>query len=139
LTKTRCFALAGNPNSGKSTLFNELTGLHQKTGNLPGVTVEKKSGKFYYNNQLFQVEDIPGVYSLNARSADELVATSLLLDNSSSAPEFYVFVADATQLRKSLFLFLQMKEAGCRLILAINMHDLAEKRGLQISIEKLEK
>jgi len=138
LTKTRCFALAGNPNSGKSTLFNELTGLHQKTGNLPGVTVEKKSGKYYYNNELFQVEDIPGVYSLNARSADELVATSLLLDNSASAPEFYVFVADATQLRKSLFLFLQMQEAGCRLILAINMHDLAEKRGLQISIEALE-
>jgi len=137
LTKTRCFALAGNPNSGKSTLFNELTGLHQKTGNLPGVTVEKKSGKFYHNKQLFQVEDIPGVYSLNARSADELVATSLLLDNSEAAPEFYVFVADATQLRKSLFLFLQMQEAGCRMILALNMHDLSEKRGLQIDIQAL--
>ncbi len=137
MTKTRCFALAGNPNSGKSTLFNELTGLHQKTGNLPGVTVEKKSGKFYHNKQLFQVEDIPGVYSLNARSADELVATSLLLDNSEAAPEFYVFVADATQLRKSLFLFLQMQEAGCRMILALNMHDLSEKRGLQIDIQAL--
>lgn len=139
MTKTRCFALAGNPNSGKSTLFNELTGLHQKTGNLPGVTVEKKSGKFYYKEQLYQVEDIPGVYSLTARSADELVATSLLLDNSSSAPEFYIFVADATQLRKSLFLFLQMQEAGCQMILALNMHDLAEKRGLQIDVETLQK
>ncbi len=132
MTKARCFALAGNPNSGKSTLFNELTGLHQKTGNIPGVTVEKKSGKFYFNDQLFQVEDIPGVYSLNARSADELVATSLLLDNSADAPEFYVFVADATQLRKSLFLFLQMQEAGCSMILALNMHDLADRRGLNI-------
>ncbi|MDX5320104.1 MAG: 50S ribosome-binding GTPase [Bacteroidota bacterium] len=139
MTKTRRFALAGNPNSGKSTLFNELTGLHQKTGNLPGVTVEKKTGQFYFKDCLYQVEDIPGVYSLNARSADELVATALLLDNSDTAPEFYVFVADATQLRKSLFLFLQMQEAGCRLILALNMHDLADKRGLQIDIEYLEK
>lgn len=138
MTKTRCFALAGNPNSGKSTLFNELTGLHQKTGNIPGVTVEKKSGKYYFKDQLFQVEDIPGVYSLHARSADELVATSLLLDNSAQAPEFFVFVADATQLRKSLFLFLQMQEAGCSMILALNMHDLAEKRGLQINAKALE-
>ncbi|MBI1221897.1 MAG: ferrous iron transporter B [Bacteroidetes bacterium] len=138
MTKNRRFALAGNPNSGKSTLFNELTGLHQKTGNLPGVTIEKKSGRFSYKNQSYFIEDIPGVYSLNARSADEMVATSLLLDNTAEAPEFYVFVADATHLRKSLFLLLQMQEAGCRLILTLNMHDLAEKRGLQIDQAALE-
>lgn len=139
MTEPRRFALAGNPNSGKSTLFNELTGLYQKTGNLPGVTVEKKTGRFHLEQQQFTVEDIPGVYSLNARSADELVATSLLLDNTDQAPEFYVFVADSTQLRKSLFLFLQMKAAGCNMILALNMFDLAEKRGLQIDIVELEK
>lgn len=131
------FALAGNPNSGKSTLFNELTGLYQKTGNLPGVTVEKKTGHYVYKDQNFQVEDIPGINSLHARSADELVSTSLILDNSQDAANLFVFVADATQLRKSLFLFLQMQEAGCQMILALNMYDLAEKRGLSIAIDIL--
>ncbi|HCS19359.1 MAG TPA: ferrous iron transporter B [Bacteroidetes bacterium] len=130
-------ALSGNPNSGKSTLFNELTGLQQKTGNLPGVTVEKKSGQFSYKKKRFQIIDIPGIYSLHARSADELVATSLILDNSREAAELFIFVADATQLRKSLFLFLQMQEAGCELILALNMFDLAEKRGLMIDLDLL--
>lgn len=137
MTSLHRFALAGNPNSGKSTLFNELTGLHQKTGNLPGVTVEKKTGHFSYSQQNFRVEDIPGIYSLHARSTDELVATSLILDNSKEAAELFVFVADATQLRKSLFLFLQMQEAGCALILVLNMYDLAEKRGLMIDLDLL--
>lgn len=139
MTNPRRFALAGNPNSGKSTLFNELTGLHQKTGNLPGVTVEKKTGHFTLDETSFQVEDIPGIYSLQARSADELVSTSLILDNRPTAAEFFVFVADATQLRKSLFLFYQMQEAGCQMILALNMHDLALSRGLHINISLLEK
>ncbi len=130
-------ALCGNPNSGKSTLFNELTGLQQKTGNLPGVTVEKKTGHLSYKKKRFQVIDIPGIYSLHAHSVDELVATSLILDNTPEAAELFVFVADATQLRKSLFLFLQMQEAGCKLILALNMYDLAEKRGLMFDLEQL--
>lgn len=113
--------------------------MHQKTGNLPGVTVEKKTGWYKFNDEVFEVEDIPGIYSLNARSSDELIATSLILDNSSEAPDFYVFLADATQLRKSLFLFLQMKEAGCQMILALNMIDLAEKRGLNINLDGLSK
>ena len=137
MTETRRFALAGNPNSGKSTLFNVLTGMHQKTGNLPGVTVEKKTGKFRFRDTLFAVEDIPGIYSLNPRTADERIAVDLILDDSPNAPEFFVFVADSTQLRKSLYLFLQMQEAGCPLILALNMYDMAEKRGLQIDTEIL--
>ncbi len=131
-------ALAGNPNGGKSTLFNTLTGLNQKTGNLPGVTVEKKDGQFVFQNQKITVTDIPGLYSLVARSPDELISSSLILDNTANAPDLYVYVADATQLRKSLFLFLQMKNAGCQMVLALNMFDLAQSRGIEIDIPRLE-
>lgn len=137
MLKPQRIALAGNPNSGKSTLFNALTGLNQKTGNIPGVTVEKKTGWFTHEGQTFQVEDIPGLYSLVPRSADEMVAASLILDKTSEAPERFVFVADATRLRKSLFLFMQMKAAGHRMVLALNMADLVEKRGMHIDTGKL--
>jgi ferrous iron transport protein B len=138
LTDIRTIALAGNPNSGKSTLFNGLTGLNQKTGNLPGVTVEKKSGVYFFKGQKVTVTDIPGLYSLSPRSPDGLISASLILDNTPEAPEVYIYIADATQLRKSLFLFYQMKLSGCPVILALNMADLALKRGLRTDIKKLE-
>lgn len=138
MSKAKKIALAGNPNGGKSSLFNALTGLNQKTGNLPGVTVEKKIGSYFYQDQRVEIADIPGLYSLIARSPDELISTSLILDNSKEAPEVFVYVADATQLRKSLFLFLQMKEAGCPLILALNMNDLALDRGIRIDAKKMQ-
>ncbi len=139
MTKNKRIALAGNPNGGKSTLFNALTGLKQKTGNLPGVTVERKSGSYSFQGEKVEVTDIPGLYSLVARSPDELIASSLILDNGPDAPDLYIYTADATQLRKSLFLMLQMKAAGCPLILCLNMSDLAEDRGIQMDVDRMSK
>ncbi|TNE81990.1 MAG: ferrous iron transport protein B [Bacteroidetes bacterium] len=138
MSKSKRIALAGNPNGGKSSLFNALTGLNQKTGNLPGVTVEKKSGSYTYENEKVDVTDVPGLYSLIARSPDELISSNLILQTGPEAPELFVYVADATQLRKSLFLFLQMKAAGCPLILTLNMSDLALERGIRIDTLKME-
>ncbi len=138
MSKSKRIALAGNPNGGKSSLFNALTGLNQKTGNLPGVTVEKRSGSYTFQGEKVEVIDIPGLYSLIARSPDELISSNLILQSGPEAPELFVYVADATQLRKSLFLFLQMKAAGCPLILALNMSDLALERGIRIDTLKME-
>jgi len=137
LNRNKQIALAGNPNGGKSTLFNALTGLKQKTGNLPGVTVESRTGNYSYEGDKIEVSDIPGLYSLVARSPDEMIAASLILDNTTEAPDLYVYVADATQLRKSLFLLLQMKAAGCPLVLAVNMSDMAESRGIAIDYKSM--
>lgn len=138
MSKSKRIALAGNPNGGKSSLFNALTGLNQKTGNLPGVTVEKRIGSYSFEGDKVEVIDVPGLYSLIARSPDELISSNLILQTGPEAPELFVYVADATQLRKSLFLFLQMKAAGCPLILALNMSDLALERGIRIDTLKME-
>lgn len=127
-------ALAGNPNSGKTTLFNAITGARQKTGNYPGVTVEKKEGKRVYKNYEIQVIDLPGTYSLTAYSLDEVVTRDFLINE---APDLIVDVLDSTNLERNLFLCLQFQELGIPVIGALNMIDQAEENGIKIDDQKL--
>ncbi len=132
-------ALAGNPNSGKSTLFNLLTGLNQKVGNYPGVTVERKSGKCSLpGGQVVDILDLPGTYSIYPRSTDEQVVTNVLLHRSSSHyPDIVIVVADMNNLERNLLLFTQIQDLGIPTIFVLNMADQARKRGLRINTKKL--
>src|SRR5471032_1809194 len=119
-------ALAGNPNSGKTTIFNALTGLRQKVANYPGVTVEKKTGRCKLpDGTLAQVVDLPGTYSLISRSPDEVVAMEVLrgLRAGTPAPDVVVVVVDASNLQRNLYLVSQLIEVGCKLVIALNMMD----------------
>ena len=127
-------ALAGNPNSGKTTLFNALTGTHQHVGNYPGVTVEKKDGFYEYGDCQVQVTDLPGTYSLTAGSPEELVARDVILNES---PDVVVDIVDASNLERNLYLAMQIRELGVPMILVLNMADVAESRGHHIDLEKL--
>ena len=127
-------AIAGNPNSGKSTVFNLLTGSNQKVGNWPGVTVDKKIGTIFTDNQKITVVDLPGIYSLNAWSEDERVARDYLLANEAS---LVVQEVDSTNLERNLYLSKQLQEMGVPLLLVLNMQDLAVKQGLRISAARL--
>lgn len=127
-------ALAGNPNSGKSTLFNALTGAKQHIANYPGVTVEKKMGIALYNGYEIEITDLPGTYSLSAYSVEELVARSFVVEEK---PDVVVDVVDASNLERNLYLFVQLQELGCRLIIALNMMDMAKARGIQIDTKLL--
>src|ERR1051325_7829902 len=137
-------ALAGNPNSGKSTLFNALTGLHQSTGNFPGVTVDKKTGTFtFYSGGLdkkteAEVIDLPGIYSLYPVSLDESVAVEVITHRSNpDYPDLIVVVVDASNLKRNLFLVSQIIDQKIPVILALNMIDLVEKAGTVIDTQKL--
>ena len=142
---TLTVALAGNPNSGKTTIFNALTGLRQKTANYPGVTVEKKTGTLTLPatatqpTQQVQVIDLPGTYSLISRSPDERVAMEVLrgLRKETPPPDVVVVVVDASNLQRNLYLVSQLIELGRPLVVALNMMDIAERRGINISAEKL--
>ncbi len=127
-------ALAGNPNSGKTTLFNALTGSRQHVGNYPGVTVEKKEGDLKYDGVKVHVIDLPGTYSLTAHSPEELVARNVVLDE---APDMVVDVVDASNLERNLYLAVQFMELGIPMILAFNMSDVAEARGHSIDTDRL--
>lgn len=134
----RNITLVGNPNSGKSTLFNALTGLNQRTGNFPGVTVDKKTAVVRNGNIELRYVDLPGTYSIYPKSPDEEVAIRILTETSDpDFPDTVVIVADATSLKRSLFLAGQVIDLNIPCVLALNMMDEAEKSGLQIDIGRL--
>jgi len=128
-------ALAGNPNAGKTTLFNELTGAHQHVGNYPGVTVEKKTGHYRIGNVTYDIVDLPGTYSLTAYSLEELVARNFLVNEK---PAVVVDIVDAANLERNLYLAIQFMEMGVPVVIALNMMDVAQKRGIHIDTRKLE-
>src|SRR5688572_19119217 len=134
-------ALVGNPNSGKSSLFNHLTGLNQKIGNFPGVTVDKKSGGCAMpDGRVVEIIDFPGIYSIYPRSLDERIVSEVLLDHhSSSTPDKIVVIADATNLKRGLLLATQIIDMGLPTILVLNMMDLAVKAGISYDFTALSK
>lgn len=127
--------LVGNPNTGKSTVFNALTGLKQKIGNFPGVTVDKKTGKYNYENRKFEVIDLPGSYSLQPNSEDEKVTSDYI--HQTTGDELFVVVADATNLKRNLLLCTQIIDEGKQAILALNMMDLLQRNNHDIDIKTL--
>ncbi len=127
-------ALAGNPNSGKTTLFNELTGSRQHVGNYPGVTVEKKEGTYVRDGFRLHIVDLPGTYSLTAYSLEEVVARDFLVNKK---PEVVINIVDASNLERNLYLAIQFLEMGVPICIALNMIDVAQKRGIKIDAKKL--
>jgi len=132
--KSLKIALAGNPNSGKSTVFNHLTGGHAHVGNWPGVTVEKKEGRFQYKDYEVTVVDLPGIYSLAAHSIDEQIARDFIMKEK---PDKVVVIIDASNLERNLYLFIQLLELGANVILNLNMMDIVSNRGVVIDTKKL--
>lgn len=134
MTKRITIALAGNPNSGKSTFFNALTGARQHVANYPGVTVEKKEGFLEFNGQSLHIVDLPGTYSLTAYSQEELVARNFLVNE---RPQVVVDVLNAGALERNLYLAVQFMELGIPLVLALNMMDEVRKQGRRIDTKRL--
>jgi ferrous iron transport protein B len=134
-------ALVGNPNSGKSSLFNCLTGLHQKVGNFPGVTVDKKTGTTLLNGkQTAEVIDLPGTYSLYPRRQDEWVSYKVLLKQDASLrADIIVAVADASSLKRNLLFCTQIIDLKVPVVIALTMMDLARRKGIKIDIPALER
>jgi ferrous iron transport protein B len=134
-------ALLGNPNSGKSSLFNHLTGLNQKIGNFPGVTVDKKTGLSKINRNLVaEIIDLPGTYSLYPKSLDEQIVFDFLNSpNDAHYPDFLIVVVDVSNLKRNLLLFTQVRDLGFPVILALNMLDIAKRSGTDIDVEALKK
>lgn len=139
--RTLRVALIGNPNSGKTTLFNALTGLRQKVGNYPGVTVEKKEGRILFDDgSEASLLDLPGTYSLTANSPDETIATDILLGRASHTepPEIVVCVVDASNLERNLYLVSQIIDRHLPVVVALNMIDVAQSEGISINVKDLE-
>ena len=132
---TLAIALTGNPNTGKSTIFNELTGARQKIGNWPGVTVDKKVGYTRHKDRAISIVDLPGTYSINARSPEEKIVIDYLKHNTL---DMVVDVVDSTNISRNLFLTVQLLEQGIPLLIDLNMTDEAERRGVRIDVKKLE-
>ena len=124
-------ALAGNPNAGKTTLFNAITGARQHVGNWPGVTVEKKEGTIKHRGREVHVVDLPGTYSLTAYSLEEIIARNFIVG---SAPDVVIGVVDASNLERNLYLAVQILQMGVKVVLALNMIDVA--RGRHITIDE---
>ena len=128
-------ALAGNPNCGKTTLFNNLTGSNQYVGNWPGVTVEKKEGRLVGNKDVI-IQDLPGIYSLSPYTLEEVVTRNYLVQEK---PDVILNIIDGTNIERNLYLTTQLVEVGLPMVIAINMMDLVRKNGDKIDIAKLEK
>ncbi len=128
--------LTGNPNTGKTTIFNALTGMHQKTGNWPGVTVEVKEGYFTYRDTCFKVIDLPGTYSLTSFTEDEKIARDILVRKK---VDTVVVVADSSNLERNMYLVTLLLELEQEIVVSLNMHDVAEEKGIVIDTDKLEK
>ena len=139
MTSQPTVVLIGNPNTGKTTLFNALTGLSQRTGNFPGVTVEKKVSVLDLGHLRLDLIDLPGTYSLAANSPDEIVATDVLLgqQEGTAPPNLVIVVADASNLERNLYLTTQVLECSLPVILVLNMYDLAVANGLEINVDLL--
>ncbi|MDX1412734.1 MAG: FeoB small GTPase domain-containing protein [Candidatus Promineifilaceae bacterium] len=127
-------ALVGNPNAGKTTIFNALTGAQQHVGNWPGKTVERKSGKIRHDDYEIELVDLPGTYSLSAYSPEEVIARNFIIHDS---PDLVAIVVDAANLERNLYLAVQVLELEVNAILVLNMVDMAEARGIQIDIALL--
>ena len=141
MAKQLNIALVGNPNSGKSSLFNELTGLNQKVGNFPGVTVDKKTGVCKINQDLtVNFIDLPGTYSLYPKRSDEWVAYKVLLNQDKDVkPDMVLLVADASNLKRNLLFCSQIIDLKIPVVVALTMMDLAKQKGTQIDISGLER
>ncbi len=127
-------ALAGNPNAGKTTNFNALTGLHQHTGNWPGKTVEKKEGEIEQANLKINIVDLPGTYSLTAYSPEEIIARDFIIEE---RPDVVINVVDATNLERNLYLTVQILELDVPVVMALNMTDALHKDGAKIDLDHL--
>ncbi|WP_320957582.1 FeoB small GTPase domain-containing protein, partial [Enterocloster asparagiformis] len=128
-------ALAGNPNCGKTTLFNGLTGSNQFVGNWPGVTVEKKEGRLKGNKEVI-IMDLPGIYSLSPYTLEEVVARNYLI---TERPDVILNIVDGTNLERNLYLSTQLMELGIPVLMAVNMMDIVKKSGDEINIGQLSK
>ena len=128
--------LAGNPNSGKTSLFNHITGLRQHTGNYPGVTVDIKEGSCKVGETDLRVVDLPGTYNLTSYSADEKITRKLLTNE---PPNIVIDVVDATNLERNLYLAVQIRELGLPIVIALNMSDVAKRTGIRIDTGLLSK
>ena len=126
--------VAGNPNCGKTTLFNALTGARQRVGNWPGVTVERKVGEYTHTGKIIEVVDLPGIYSLTAASVDEEVARDYIL---SKEADIIVSIIDASNLERNLYLTVQLLEMKTPLVIALNMMDVARSRKIDINVDEL--
>ena len=134
MTNALTIALAGNPNTGKSTVFNALTGSRQHVGNWPGKTVEKKEGTCKRGGREIKVVDLPGTYSLTAYSAEEVIARDFIIEEK---PNAVIAVVDAANLERNLYLVVQVLELGVPVVVALNMSDAADSRGIRIDMDKL--
>lgn len=129
-------ALVGNPNSGKTSLFNAITGTAQHVGNWPGVTVEKKEGIFYYDNDEIILVDLPGIYSLSPYTPEEIISRNYIIE---STPDLIINIVDATNLERNLYLTTQLAELGRPMVIALNMVDMLKSKGIEIDIKALQK
>lgn len=127
-------ALAGNPNAGKTTIFNALTGSNQHVGNWPGKTVEQKTGRFTHGGIKIELVDLPGAYSLSAYSPEEVITRDFILNES---PDLVLIVVDAANLERNLYLAVQVLELEVPAMVVLNMFDMAQARGFEIDIEQL--
>lgn len=129
-------ALAGNPNSGKTTLFNELTGARHYVGNWPGVTVEKKEGRFSHGSTEIRLTDLPGIYSISPYTMEEIVTRKFIIEEK---PDVILNIVDASNLERNLYLTIQLIEMGRPVVIALNMMDVVEKKGMTIDVKALSK